>query len=133
MQRTTSGIGTAGRLPGYEAQGHLDQAWRPWVKLLDVALQAAEDSVWGSGVPELPARTDSAWPPYAPLLEGTSVRVDGRRARKLVRELIHTADDAREDGTQLATAMRGRRLDAVALLQAAIVRDHGAVERIAKR
>lgn len=133
MQRTTSGIGTAGRLPGFEAQGQLDQAWRPWVKLLDVALQAAEDSVWNSAVPELAARTTGAWPPYAPLLEGASVRIDGRRVRKLVRELIHTADDAREDGTRLASAVRGRRLDAVALLRAAIVRDHDAVERIAKR
>jgi FdhE protein len=133
MQRTTSGIGTAGRLSGYETQGHLDQAWRPWVKLLDVALQAAESSAWASAVPELPTRTGSAWPPYAPLLEGSSVRVDGRRARKLVRELIHTADDARQDGAKLALAVRGRRLDPVALLHAAIVRDHDAVERIAKR
>src|ERR687895_2764959 len=98
MQRTTSGIGTAGRLPGYEAQGHLDQAWRPWIKLLDAALQAAEGPAWASAVPELPARTESAWPPYAPLLEGASVRIEARRARKLVRELIHTAHDAREDG-----------------------------------
>ncbi len=133
MQRTTSGIGTAGRLPGYEAQGHLDQAWRPWVKLLDVALEAAESAAWASAVPELPARTDRAWPPYAPLLEGAAVYIDGRRARKLVRELIHAAEDAREDGTGLATAVRGRRLDAVSLLQAAIVRDHAAVERIARR
>ena len=133
MQRTTSGIGPAGRLPGYEAQAQLDQAWRPWVKLLDVALQAAESSAWASAVPELPSRANSAWPPYAPLLEEASVRVDGRRARKLVRDLIHTADDAREDGASLAIAVRGRRLDAVALLRAAIVRDHDAVDRIAKR
>src|SRR5688572_4537570 len=133
MQRTTSGIGIAGRLPGYEAQGHLDQAWRPWIKLLDVALQASEDSAWRSAVPELPARADAAWPPHVPLLEGTSIRIDGRRARKLVRELIHTADDGREDGTRLPTAVPGRRLDAVLLLHAAIVRDHDAVERIARR
>ena len=133
MQRTTSGIGTAGRLPGYETQGHLDQAWRPWIKLLDVALQAAEDSAWSSAVPELPARADAAWPPYVPLLEGASIRIDGRRARKLVRELLHTADHARDDGAAPVTPGRGRRLDAVALLHAAIMRDHDAVERIAKR
>lgn len=133
MQRTTSGIGTAGRLPGYEAQGHLDQAWRPWVKLLDVALQAAESSAWASAVPDIPARTEAAWPPYAPLLEGASVRIDGRRARKLVRELIHTADEARDDGAKWSTATRGRRLDAIGLLHAAIIRDHDAVDRIAAR
>jgi FdhE protein len=133
MQRTTSGIGTAGRLPGYEAQGQLDQAWRPWVKLLDVALRGAESALWASAVPELPTRTSTAWPPYAPLLEGASVRVDARRARKLVRELIHAADDARADGAKLAIAGRGRRLDAIALLHAAIVRDHDRVDRIANR
>ena len=60
MQRTTSGIGTAGRLPGYEAQGHLDQAWRPWVKLLDVALQATESSAWASAVPDIPGASEVA-------------------------------------------------------------------------
>lgn len=133
MQRTTSGIGTAGRLSGYEAQGHLDPAWRPWVKLLDGALEAAESSAWASAVPELPSRIEAAWPPYAPLLEGASVRIDGRRARKLVRQLIHTADDAREDAAKWSTAMRGRRLDAVGLLHAAIIRDHDAVDRVAAR
>lgn len=133
MQRTTSGIGTAGRFSGHEAPRELDQAWRPWVTLLDVALQAAESSAWASAVPELPARSDTAWPPYAPLLEGASIRIDGRRARKLVRELIHTADDARDDGAKWSTAMRGRRLDTVGLLHAAIIRDHAAMERIAAR
>ena len=133
MQRTTSSVGIAGRIPGSEAQAQLDQAWRPWVKLLDVALQAAESSAWASAAPNLPVQNTTAWPPYAPLLEGAAIRVDGRRARKLVRELIHTADDAREDGTAWSTGLRGRRLDAVELLHAAIVRDHEAIERIASR
>jgi FdhE protein len=133
MQRTTPSIGTAGRIPGHEAQAQLDRAWRPWVKLLDVALQAAESSDWASAVPELPVRTGSAWPPYAPLLEGATVRVDGRKVRKLVRDLMRTADHARDDGVIWSERLRGRRLDAVALLHAAIVRDHDAVQRIAVR
>jgi FdhE protein len=133
MQRTTLGIGTAGRIPGHEAPGQLDQAWRPWVKLLDVALQAAESSAWASAVPDLPVRTGSAWPPYAPLLDGATVRVDGRVVRKLVRALIHSAGDASDDGVVWSERLRGRRLDAVALLHAAIVRDHDAVARIALR
>ena len=131
MQRTTSGLGTAGRVPGHEAP--LDQAWRPWVKLLDVALQADESAAWDSAVPELPARTGSAWPPYAPLLEGASVRMDGRRARKLVRELIRASDDGRDDGARWSSGVRGRRLDSIGLFHAAIVRDHDAVEHIAVR
>lgn len=133
MQRTSSGIGTAGRIPGYEAQAQLDAAWRPWVKLLDVALQAAESPTWAAAVPDVPVRSGTAWPPYAPLLEGASVRLDGRRVRKLVRELIHTADTTREDGVLASTGLRGRRLDAVALVQAAIVRDHETIAQIALR
>jgi FdhE protein len=133
MQRTTSGIGTPRRLSGYETQGQLDQAWRPWIKLLEVALQAAEDPAWMSAVPQSPLPSGTAWPPYAPLLEGASLRVEGRRVRKLVRELIHTADDARNDEPISTTRVSGRRLDAVALLQAAIVRDEDAVARCALR
>jgi FdhE protein len=133
MQRTTLGIGSARRIPGHEAQAQLDQAWRPWVKLLDVALQAAESGDWTSVVPNLAVRADAAWPPYKPLLNGATVRVDGRRLRKLVRELIRTADDTRADGTIWSERVRGRKLDAVALLHAAIVRDHDTVARIARR
>jgi FdhE protein len=131
MQRTTSGLGIAGRVPGYEAQAQLEQAWRPWVKLLDVALNAADSGAWASTVPQLPTQNSAAWPPYAPLLEGASIRVDGRRVRKLIRELIHAAGEAREDGPEWSTGLRGRRLDAVGLLHAAIVRDHATVTRIA--
>lgn len=133
MQRTTSGLGTAGRIPGYEAQAQLDQAWRPWVKLLDVALDAAESTAWASAVPDLPDHGGVAWPPYIPLLDRATIHVDGRRARKLVRDLIHTAAEAREDGVEAPTPVRGRRLDAVGLLHAAIVRDHDAVARIAEK
>jgi FdhE protein len=133
MQRTTTGIGTAGRLPGYETQGQLDQAWRPWIKLLEVALEAADDPIWVSSVPQSPLPSGTAWPPYAPLLEGASLRVNGRRVRKLVRELIHTADSAREGEAISTTPVSGRRLDAVALLQAAIVRDEEAMARCALR
>ena len=133
MQRTTSGLGIAGRIPGYEAQAQLDQAWRPWVKLLDVALDAAESTAWASAVPDLPDHGGAAWPPYIPLLDGASVRVDGRRARKLVRELIHTAAEAREGEVAVSTPVRGRRLDVIGLLHAAIVRDHDAVAKIAEK
>ena len=132
MQRTTSGLGTAGRIPGYEAQAQVDQAWRPWVKLLEVALQAHESAAWDSAVPELTARSGGAWPPYAPLLEGASVRIDGRRARKLLRDLIHASEEGRDKDAG-PSGMRGRRLDSIGLFHAAIVRDHDAITRIAAR
>ena len=133
MQRSTVGIGTAGRIPGHEAPGQLDQAWRPWVKLLDVALEAAESRLWDDAVPDLPVSTEKAWPPYAPLLNGAAVRVDARRVRKLVRELIHIAADAGNGASASSSRPGGRRLDAVALLRAAIVREQDTVERIALR
>ena len=132
MQRTTGSIGPTGRIPGREAPGQLDQAWRPWVKLLDVALEAAESRLWDDAVPELPVSTDKAWPPYAPLLNGAAVRVDARRLRKLVRELIHIASDS-GNGAAVASRPRGRRLDSVALLRAAIARDQEAIAHLATR
>jgi len=133
MQRTTSSIGTPGRLSGNETQAQLDQVWRPWLKLLEVALQAVEDPVWARAVPESPLPSGTAWPPYTPLLEGASFRVDGRRVRKLVRELIHTAESTREGEAISAVPVSGRRLDAVGLLQAAIVRDEDTIARCALR
>lgn len=133
MQRTTGRIGPTGRIPGHEAAGQLDQAWRPWVKLLDVALEAAESRLWDDAVPDLAVSTDKAWPPYAPLLNGAAVRVDARRARKLIRELIHVADDAGNGDGVSSARPRGRRLDSVALLRAAIVRDQEAIARLALR
>ena len=113
MQRTTSGLGTAGRIPGYEAQAQIDQAWRPWVKLLEVALEADESAAW-VGVPEI-RHYRGAGPPYAPLLEGSSASMSScAQARAPV---IHIADEARDDGANGSTRAR-RRLDAVALLNA---------------
>ena len=133
MQRTTASIGLAGRVPGHEAPGQLDQAWRPWVRLLDVALEAAESRLWDDAVPDLPVSTEKAWPPYVPLMNGAAVRVDARRVRKLVRELIHIATDAGRAGTVPPSPRSGRRLDSVALLRAAIVREQDTVEQIARR
>jgi FdhE protein len=133
MQRTTSRIGPAGRIPGHEAQGQLDQAWRPWVKLLDAALEAAESRVWDDAVPDLPVSTDKAWPPYAPLLNGAAMRVDARRTRKLTRELLHIVSDAGNGAAVSSSPPRGRRLDAVALLRASIVRDEEAIAQLATR
>ena len=61
------------------------------------------------------------------------MRLDARRVRKLVRELIHLATDAGNDATVSSSRLRGRRLDSVALLRAAIVREQHTVEQIAQR
>lgn len=131
MHGTTIGIGTSRALSGSEAGAQLDQAWRPWVKLLDVALTSAESGAWDSAVPTLPIRSGGGLPPNAPLLHGVTARVDGRLARRLVRELIRGVGDLEGDDAVSFTRLRGRRIDALALIQAAIVRDHSTIEALA--
>jgi FdhE protein len=101
------------------------------VKLLDIALTSAESGAWESAVPALPAAVNVGLPPNAPLLHGMSAQVDGRLARRLVRELIRAVGDLEGDGRVSLARLRGRRVDALALIQAAIVRDHGAIESLA--
>jgi FdhE protein len=131
MHGTTTSIGTSRSLSGSEAGAQLDQAWRPWVKLLDLALTAAEGGAWASAVPPLPRRSDGGLPPNAPLLHGATAQVDGRLARRLVRELIRGVGDLEGDGQLSLARLRGRRIDAIALIQAAIVRDHQTIESLA--
>lgn len=114
------------------ARPQLDPAWQPWIALQDVALAAAEGPAWESAVPQpVELQPDGARPHDAPLLHLAEVRVDGRRARRLIRELIRAAVDSAE-GTGASLAKLGaRRLDALALLRVAVMHDHAAVERVA--
>ena len=131
MHGTTIGIGTSRALPGSEAGAQLDQAWRPWVKLLDIALTSVESGAWDGAVPTLPAPSAAGLPPNAPLLHRVTAQVDGRLARRLVRELIRGVGDLGGDVPVAPTRLRGRRIDALALIQAAIVRDHSTIESLA--
>lgn len=131
MQRTSSGVGTAGNLSGAPTQQLIDQAWRPWVKLLEIAIQAADDAAWASAVPSLGGNGAPLRPTYVSLLDGAVLTPDKRRLRKLVRELLHCADDELEWDD--AAPSRGKRLDVAALVQAAIVFDHEGTAAIAER
>jgi FdhE protein len=139
MHGTTTGIRSAGRLSGAQvAEAELDAAWRPWVKLLDIALAAADDAGWSRAVPELASGRASD----APLIDGMVLPVDARRVRQLLRQLLREATtlngppDApartpgaiRNDGRST-----GRRLDALGTLQAAIRQDATAMDRAADR
>ena len=129
MHRTPSSVRAAGRLSGAghdREQAQLEPSWRPWLRLLDVVLQAAEDPAWEAAVPQPVADR----PPEAPLLHGTIVRPNVRRARRLVRELLRVAVESGEGGASLAK-LRSRRLDALALLRAAIARDADALREMA--
>jgi len=118
MHGTTASVRTAGRLPGSQvAAAEVDPAWRPWVRLLDIALEAADDAAWAEAVPE-PSPSSSMG---APLLHEVVIRVDATRVRRLLRTLL------REAGIQVAR--RPRRLDALGVLRAAIVQDAEALEQ----
>ena len=129
MHGTTASIRTAGRFPGSQvAAAEIDPAWRTWVRLLDIALEAADDNDWAEAVPEpLPTTSSaalSAASPSAPLLHQAVIHIDATRVRRLLRTLLRQAD--------IQVAPRPRRLDALGVLRAAITHDAKALEQKAE-
>ena len=86
----------------------IDPAFAPWVRLLEVALRAAEDPAWSAVALSLDERRR----PGAPLLDGAVLVVDEGRVRALLAEL---------------GAIGADRIDALALLAAAIAGDAAVV------
>jgi FdhE protein len=108
------------------------------VRLLDLALAAAEEPAWEAAVPRpAPTHPGGERPYDAPLLHGAVARVDARRLRRLVRDLEREAAAAAAAAGEGAPARaperaRGRRLDVVALLRGAIAHDAATLARVAK-
>jgi len=107
------------RVRNVELQQHLAAAHREspesetWLGLLEAALAESEEGAgWEAAVPT-PAPERSA---KAPLLAHARITVDGRAVRRWVGRLLKRA---RQDGN---------RIDAVALLEAAVCQDDGRVE-----
>jgi FdhE protein len=116
MPWTTGSVGTAGRLPGaIEAQ--VDPAWQPWLDLLDVALEEASGGAWESAMTPADER-----PSGAPILHGAAVRIDGQRARRLLRRL-----------GDVSGGCAGEDVDPSAFIRAAITRDDRTLEEMAGR
>ena len=120
-------------LPGAAAQAQLEPAWHSWVRLLDIALEAAEDPAWGPVAVEPAPAADVGLvrDPEAPLLHGAVVRVNARRVRRLTRELLKAAAESGEGAASLAH-LRSRRLDALRLVRASIAGDRAEVGRMAE-
>jgi FdhE protein len=127
MHGTTSSIRAAGGISGAGHQPEIEPVWRPWLRLLELVLAAADDASWAAAVPEPAADR----PPDAPLLHGVLIRLDARRFRRLVRELVRHASAGEEAGGASLARLRSRRLDMPGLLRAAIARDGDAIERVA--
>lgn len=97
-----------------------------------MVLAAAEDPAWQEAAPApapIPAGAVLA-PTDVPLLHGATLCPDARALRKLVRALFRAARESGEGGASLAR-FRSRRLDAHAIVRAAIARDGDALERLA--
>lgn len=132
MHGTTTSVRAPGRFPGAVSASDLDPAWRPWVRVLDLALEAGDDPVWAQAVPE-PSRDRV---PNAPLLDGVTIVIDAKPVRRLLRTLLREAEVSRaaEDVTRTANALAAasgnrRRLDVLAVLRGAIAQDVEAIER----
>jgi len=130
MHGTTSSVGTTGRLSGPapgDITAEVEPAWRPWVRLLEVAWRAADDPAWDRAVPEPVA----ARPLHAPLLEGAVVHVDARRVRRLVRDLLHEAERSDGERESPRAPPPRRRLDALAVLRGGITQDDDVLGSVA--
>ena len=116
MPWTTGTIGTAAGLPGaLEAQ--VDPAWQPWLDLLDVALEEGGGRAWSSAVVPADDR-----PEGAPMLHEAVVRIDGNRAKRLLRRL-----------GEMSGVRAGSDVDPSAAIRAAASRDARALEHMAGR
>ncbi|HEV2748989.1 MAG TPA: formate dehydrogenase accessory protein FdhE [Gemmatimonadales bacterium] len=88
-----------------------------WLGLLEVALNESEDgSVWDGAVPDPAADR----PVKAPLLSHTRMSVEGRAARGWVRRVL-----------TLAVPESARRIDGLALLEAAVCHDDVRIDALA--
>jgi FdhE protein len=116
MPRTTSRIGAAGGLPGIATDAPVEPAWRPWLALLGIALDEAQDPAWATvaSAPDAPE-------PGAPLLHRATLRLDARRAGDLVGRLADAAGIVAREA-----------LDPTSCIRAAIVRDDAALARQAE-
>lgn len=100
-----------------------------WLRLLDLALAAAEDPAWSRLEPRLPPDRQAD----APLLHDAFVAVDRRAARRWVRSALRTAADSTAPAAASLAGLRGRALDPLELLAAAASEDAAALEDIARR
>jgi FdhE protein len=88
-----------------------------WLKLLEAALGESEAApVWAAAVPSPSAER----PVKAPLLSHTRITLDARAARNWVRGLL-----------TLALPAQARKIDAIALLEAALCHDDARIDALA--
>jgi len=136
MHGTDPGIRPDWRFSGVQTQKEIEPplAWRPWLRLVDLVLKAADDGIWDAAAPLPPSVEDAGVHGVrpedarleAPLLHGTVLRLNPRPVRRLVRDLLKAAAQGGQAGSPLA-ALGSARLDTMALLRAALTHDNDAI------
>lgn len=107
--------------------GQLSPEWQPWLELLEAVRRALEDPAWPAAVPApAPDR-----PAGSPMLHGAEFALDARLARRWVRRLIAAAAAHVWPGSARLARFRSRRLDALALMEAAVCHDLPRLEALA--
>lgn len=120
---------TAGRRERLEEERRRRPESRTWLRLVERALDAAEQSAWKDLEPRLPTARD----PAAPLLHEAFVAVDRRAARRWVRGLLKAAADSTDPGAASLAGLRGRTVDPIQFLAAAAGEDTGYLDEVADR
>jgi FdhE protein len=91
-----------------------------WLALLAEARRAFDDPLWARAVPEGAAGSPETRSPDRPLLHGATLRLDAQGAGRFVRRLFKVAAAGGGTAGPLGAAARTERLDALALLEAAL-------------
>jgi FdhE protein len=91
--------------------------WRPWLALLSVAQATFGDALWARAIPAVAVAEP------APLLANALLTVDAERADHFVRRMFDAAENNGGSSAPLEAAARDTRLDALAILEAAIRQD----------
>jgi FdhE protein len=106
-----------------------DPGWRLWSTLLEDTQREMQASAWMTAVPQLtPDR-----PEKAPLLAGATVTLAPRVAQRWVRQLLKQAVPKPYGRAAPRGAANARRIDAIALLEAAISLDEPRLVELAHR
>lgn len=132
---TTTKDPVAARRARVEAERRARPEAAVWLRLLERALDAAEQPAWTGLAPRLaPTRKSDA-----PLLDDAIVAVDRRTAGRWVRGLVKAAAASPEAGTGAGAGasslggLRGRTVDALELLAAAVAEDVVYLDDVAAR
>ena len=100
-----------------------------WLALVEASLTEGVNPAWGRAAAAVALRAEQ--PGGAPLLTGAMIPVERDAAAAWVRRLLALAGNASPEAAPLADAAGAGRLDAVALLEAAINQDAEAVNGLA--